>query len=157
MPGPRRMRLRPTAASHSTSPAARSKRLRAEKALARDVEEAEAEPFFVGGLDPQRLGVELAEAPEVEMLGRREVRGRPRRPPRRRAQEGLQMLADDLMEHDVLGVSRSIHRLGTRHSPGYRARGCANAHRWIRLVPGAGRDPSRPRLKGKPRGRGAAP
>ena len=73
MPGPRRMRLRPTAASHSTSPAARSKRLRAEKALARDVEEAEAEPFFVGGLDPQRLGVELAEAPEVEMLGRREV------------------------------------------------------------------------------------
>ena len=40
---------------------------------------------------------------------------------RGRAQEGLQMLADDLMEHGVLGVSRAIHGLGTRHSSGYRA------------------------------------
>ncbi len=37
------------------------------------------------------------------------------------AQEGLQMLADDPMEHGVFGVTRSIHGLGTRHSPGYRA------------------------------------
>jgi len=37
------------------------------------------------------------------------------------AQEGLQMLADDPMEHGVFGVTRSIHGLGTRHSPRYRA------------------------------------
>ena len=40
---------------------------------------------------------------------------------RGRAQEGLQVLGDDLMEHGVLGVTRSIHGLGTRHSSGYRA------------------------------------
>ena len=40
---------------------------------------------------------------------------------RRCAQEGLQMLADDLMEHGVLGVSRAIHGLCTGHSPGCRA------------------------------------
>jgi hypothetical protein len=37
---------------------------------------------------------------------------------RRLAQEGLQVLADDLMEHGVLGVARSIHGLDTCHSPG---------------------------------------
>ena len=31
------------------------------------------------------------------------------------------MLGDDLMEHGVLGVSRAIHGLGTRHPSGYRA------------------------------------
>jgi hypothetical protein len=45
---------------------------------------------------------------------------------RRRAQEGLQVFADDLMEHGVLGVTRSIQGLDTRHSPGYRARGAAH-------------------------------
>jgi hypothetical protein len=45
---------------------------------------------------------------------------------RRRAQEGLQVFADDLMEPGVLGVTRSIQGLGTRHSPGYRARGAAH-------------------------------
>ena len=44
---------------------------------------------------------------------------------RRRAQEGLQVLADDLMEHGVLGVARPIHGLDTCHSPGYRVRGAA--------------------------------
>jgi hypothetical protein len=39
-----------------------------------------------------------------------------------RAQEGLQMFADDLIEHGVLGVSRLTHVLYARHSPGYRAR-----------------------------------
>ena len=39
----------------------------------------------------------------------------------RRAQEGLQMLGDNLMENGVLGVSRAIHGLGTRHPSGYRA------------------------------------
>ena len=37
---------------------------------------------------------------------------------RRRAEEGLQVLADDPMEHGVLGVSRAIHGLGTGHSSG---------------------------------------
>ena len=39
----------------------------------------------------------------------------------RRAQEGLQMLADNLMEHGVLGVSRAIHGLWTHHPSRYRA------------------------------------
>ena len=39
---------------------------------------------------------------------------------RGRAEEGFQMLADDLMEHGVLGVSRAIHGLGARHPPPYR-------------------------------------
>ena len=38
------------------------------------------------------------------------------------AQEGFQVLADDLMEYGVLGVTRSIHGLCTRHSSGYCAR-----------------------------------
>ena len=42
------------------------------------------------------------------------------------AQKGFQMLADDLMEHGMLGVTRPIHGLDTRHSPGYRARGAAH-------------------------------
>lgn len=54
------------------------------------------------------------------------------------AQEGLQMLADDLMEHGVLGVARTIHGLCTRHSPGVsRALRGANAQRWIRQAPAA--------------------
>jgi hypothetical protein len=68
------------------------------------------------------------------------------------------MLADDLMEHGVFGVSRSIHGLCTRHAPGYRAREDAP-------MPIDGYARSRavdvttvaPRLKGKPRGRAAAP
>jgi hypothetical protein len=39
--------------------------------------------------------------------------------------EGLQVLADDVMEHGVLGVSRPIHGLDTGHPCGYRARGGA--------------------------------
>jgi len=39
----------------------------------------------------------------------------------RRAQERVQVLGDDLMEHGVVGVSRAIHGLGTRHPCGYRA------------------------------------
>ncbi len=38
------------------------------------------------------------------------------------------MLADDLMEHGVLGVARPIHGLDTRHSPRCRARGAALGH-----------------------------
>src|SRR5262249_21271446 len=38
------------------------------------------------------------------------------------AQQHLQMLADDLVEHSVLSVSRSIHDLGTGHATGYRTR-----------------------------------
>ena len=37
---------------------------------------------------------------------------------RHRAQESLQMLADHLMQHRVLGVSRSIHGRHTRHAQG---------------------------------------
>jgi hypothetical protein len=37
---------------------------------------------------------------------------------RHRAQEGLQVLGDDLMEHGVLGVARTIHQLGWRHAQG---------------------------------------
>jgi hypothetical protein len=47
--------------------------------------------------------------------------GGPLAGPRRRAQEGLPVLANDLMEHGVLGVTRAIHGLNTRHSSGYRA------------------------------------
>ena len=36
-------------------------------------------------------------------------------------QERLQVFGEDLMEHGVLGVSRAIHGLGTRHPSGYRA------------------------------------
>jgi hypothetical protein len=36
----------------------------------------------------------------------------------RRAQERVQVFGDDLMEHGVLGVSRAIHGLGTRHPSG---------------------------------------
>ena len=39
----------------------------------------------------------------------------------RGAQEGVEMGGDDLMEHGVLGVSRTIHGLGARHPPRYRA------------------------------------
>lgn len=73
------------------------------------------------------------------------------------AQEGLQMLADDLMEHGVLGVTRSIHGLNTRHSSGYRARSGAP-------MPRDGYARSRPpdvtnvatRVKGKALRRGTA-
>ncbi len=37
---------------------------------------------------------------------------------RHRAQEGLQMRGDDLVEHGVLGVSRAIHRRDTSHPSG---------------------------------------
>ena len=72
------------------------------------------------------------------------------------AQEGLQMLADDLMEHGVLGVTRSIHGLCTRHSSAYRAQPCANAHRWIRQVPGSDVTNVATPVKGRALRRGAA-
>jgi hypothetical protein len=37
---------------------------------------------------------------------------------RHRAQEGLQVQRDDLMEHGVLGVSRAIHGRDTSHASG---------------------------------------
>ncbi len=37
---------------------------------------------------------------------------------RRRAHEGLEVRGGDLMEHGVRGVSRAMHGLCTRHSPG---------------------------------------
>jgi hypothetical protein len=37
---------------------------------------------------------------------------------RHRAQERLQMLGDDLVEHGVLGVSRTIHGRDTSHASG---------------------------------------
>jgi len=37
---------------------------------------------------------------------------------RHRAQEGLQVLGDDLVEHGVLGVSRTIHGHDTSHASG---------------------------------------
>lgn len=63
------------------------------------------------------------ELPELPLHELREAR--PLAGLRRRAQEGLQVLADDLMEHRVLGVAGPIHRRDTRHSPGYRTRGAA--------------------------------
>jgi len=37
---------------------------------------------------------------------------------RHRAQEGVQMLGDHLVEHGVLGVSRAIHGRDTSHASG---------------------------------------
>ncbi len=37
---------------------------------------------------------------------------------RHRAQEGLQMFGDDLVEHGVLGVARTIHGRDASHTPG---------------------------------------
>ena len=39
----------------------------------------------------------------------------------RSAQEGVEVGVDDLMEHGVLGVSRTIRGLGARHPSRYRA------------------------------------
>ena len=37
---------------------------------------------------------------------------------RHRAKEALEMLGDDLMEHRVLGVSRTVHGRDTSHASG---------------------------------------
>jgi non-ribosomal peptide synthetase component F len=64
-------------------------------------------------------GATHQELPELPLDELREARAVARL--RGRAQESLQMHADDLMEHGVLGVSRTIHGLCTRHPLGYRA------------------------------------
>ncbi len=38
------------------------------------------------------------------------------------AEDGVEMLADDTVEHAVLGVSRAITQLGSRHTEEYRPR-----------------------------------
>ena len=60
------------------------------------------------------------ELPELALHELRQARAVARL--RHRAQEGLQMLGDDLVEHGVLGVSRAIHRRDTSHPSEWRAR-----------------------------------
>ena len=70
-------------------------------------------------LKPRHAGLvhpaqqELPELALDELRQARAVAGR-----RHRAQEGLQMLGDDLMEHGVLGVSGPIHGRDTSHPSG---------------------------------------
>jgi len=75
----------------------------------------------------------------------------------RRAQEGLQVLANHLMGHGVLGVARAIHGLCTCHPSGYRARQGApmptDGYAWSR-APDVTRVATR--VTGKPCGRVAA-
>jgi hypothetical protein len=52
-----------------------------------------------------------------------------------RAEERVEMLREDPVEDGVLGVARTIHRLGWRHAQGYRARrALPHAQRWIRRL-----------------------
>jgi hypothetical protein len=67
-------------------------------------------------IDEYATHQELSELPLDELREAHAIAGLDRR-----VQEGLQVLGDDLMEHGVLGISRAIHRLGTRHPSGYRA------------------------------------
>jgi len=69
-------------------------------------------------LKPRHAGLEHPALLEVPELAFHELRqARPVARLRRRAQEGLQMLADHLVEHGVIGVSRAIHGHHTRHVP----------------------------------------
>jgi hypothetical protein len=73
-------------------------------------------------LKPRNATLERATRQKLPKLPLHELRqAGPLAGPRRRAQEGLQVLANDLMEHGVLGVTRAIHGPNTRHSSGYRA------------------------------------
>ena len=56
---------------------------------------------------------ELPELPLHELRQARAVAGL-----RHRAQKGLQVLGDELMQHRVLGVSRAIHGRDTPHASG---------------------------------------
>jgi hypothetical protein len=56
------------------------------------------------------------ELPELALDELRQARAVARL--RHRAQEGLQVLGDDLVEHGVLGVSRAIHGRDTSHASG---------------------------------------
>jgi len=56
------------------------------------------------------------ELPELALDERRQAR--PVAGLRRRAQKSLQVLGDDLVEHDVLGVSRTIQGRDTSHASG---------------------------------------
>ena len=60
------------------------------------------------------------ELPELPLDELRQPCPIPRR--RRRAQERLQMLPDHLMQHGVLGVSRTIQGHHASHAPAYRVR-----------------------------------
>ena len=87
-------------------------------------------------LQPRHASLEHPALQEVPELALHELR-RARTVARlhRRAQEGLQMLADHLIEHGALGVSRAIH--GTTHgmSRGSAREEAPTAQRSIRRRP----------------------
>ena len=96
-------------------------------------------------LKPRHTSLEDAAEQELPELALHELRHN-RHPRavagrRHRAQERLQMLGDDLMQHGVLGVSGAIRGRATFHASGVaRPRGPAYAARWIRrLRPGPAR------------------
>jgi hypothetical protein len=69
-------------------------------------------------LKPRHAGLEHATPQELPELALDELwQAHPVARLRRRAQERLQMFADHLMEHGVLGVSRAIHRPHASHAP----------------------------------------
>ena len=68
---------------------------------------------------PRHAGLEHAACQELSELPLDELRqARPVAGLRHRAQEGLQVCGDDLMEHGVLGVSGPIHERDTSHASG---------------------------------------
>jgi hypothetical protein len=70
-------------------------------------------------LKPRHAALEHAAQQELPELALDELRqARAVAGLRHRAQKGLQMLGDDLVEHGVLGVSRAIHRRDTSHASG---------------------------------------
>ena len=87
-------------------------------------------------LKPRHTSLEDTAEQELPELALHELR-QPRAVAglRHRAQERLQMLGDDLMQHGVLGVSRAIRGRATFHASGVaRPRGPAYAARWIRRL-----------------------
>ena len=70
-------------------------------------------------LKPRHAGLEHAAQEEVPELALDELRqARAVGGLRHRAQEGLQVFGDHLMQHGVLGVSRAIHGRDTSHASG---------------------------------------
>jgi hypothetical protein len=70
-------------------------------------------------LKPRHPALEHAAHQELPELALDELRqARSVASLRHRAQEGLQVFGDDLMEHGVLGVSRAIHGRDAPHASG---------------------------------------
>jgi hypothetical protein len=68
-------------------------------------------------LKPRHAGLEHAAQQELPELALDELRqARAVAGLRHRAQKGLQVLGDDLMQHGVLGVSRAIRGRDTSHA-----------------------------------------